>query len=132
MTIDKLIGDPYDPRNPKAEFVCRTTSAHSAHDKLRKTYCLLSITATDGKAYFVVEGLQEWPSTYEDMQIDKRYFYEEHTCPINYMRIPLISFNGDRDPHGLFKFEEAVWMIREDADEDYLCEIFPQLGASNE
>lgn len=122
-----MIDDPYNPRNPKAEFVCRTTSSHPAHDKFRKIYCLLSINTTEGKAYFVVEGLQEWPSTYEDMQIDKRYFYEEHTCPINFISIPLISFNGDRDPHGLFNFEEAVWMIREDADEDYLCEIFPQL-----
>lgn len=128
---DKLFGNPYDPRDPKPEFVCRTTSSHPAYDNLRKTYCLLSIDTKKGKAYFVVEGLQQWPSTYEEMQNDKRYLYEEHTCPTNFISIPLISFNGDHDPHGIFRFEEAVWMIREDADEDYLCQIFPQLGASN-
>lgn len=125
MTNEK---DPDNPRDPDPEFVQSSNSSHLAHANLRKIYVLLSIDTMNGKAYFVVEGLNQWPTTYEELQSNTRYFYEEHTCPTNYIRIPMICFNKDVDPHGLFKFEEAVWMVEGKHDEDYFCEIFPQLG----
>jgi hypothetical protein len=41
----------------------------------------------------------------EEYESDKRYFYNEHTCPTNWIReVEEIEFEGDRDPHGVFEF----------------------------
>jgi hypothetical protein len=41
----------------------------------------------------------------EKYEANERYFYNEHTCPTNWVReIEEIEFEGDRDPHGVFKF----------------------------
>ncbi len=34
------------------------------------------------------------------------YFYNEHTCPMNFMRnvVEIVDENGDRDPHGIFEY----------------------------
>jgi len=34
------------------------------------------------------------------------YFYNEHTCPTNFLRhvIRIIDAEGDDDPHGIFQF----------------------------
>ena len=40
---------------------------------------------------------------------DLRYYYEEHTCPINYLRDVLqVKVQHDDDPHGLAR----LWPIR--------------------
>lgn len=117
-----------DPRNPPAEFLVRTESSHPAHDNIRKTLNLLKIEAKDGPIYFVVEGLCEWPTSREEMLSGAEYFYEEHTCPTNFIRIPMISQDGDHDPHGIFEFVDAVWMTDEyDESDEYLVQVFPQL-----
>lgn len=39
----------------------------------------------------------------------QRYFYDEHTCPTNFLsQVERISFNGDNDPHGVFEFVSVV------------------------
>jgi hypothetical protein len=41
----------------------------------------------------------------EEFVENERYFYNEHTCPTNWLRdIEQIEFEGDRDPHGVFEF----------------------------
>lgn len=41
----------------------------------------------------------------EEYVDNQRYFYNEHTCPTNWLRdIEQIEFEGDRDPHGVFEF----------------------------
>jgi hypothetical protein len=41
----------------------------------------------------------------EDFRENSRYFYDEHTCPTNWVHeIEQIEFNGDTDPHGVFEF----------------------------
>lgn len=36
---------------------------------------------------------------------NQRYFYDQHTCPTNWVsQIEAIIFEGDDDPHGVFKF----------------------------
>lgn len=42
----------------------------------------------------------------KDEIYSSRYYYEEHTCPTNYLRdvVKVISEDGDEDPHGIFKF----------------------------
>lgn len=35
----------------------------------------------------------------------QRYYYDEHTCPTNFMsQVEQIIFEGDEDPHGVFEF----------------------------
>jgi len=70
------------------------------------------------------------------MQEYGKYFYEEHTCPINFIRIHGIAYNGESDPHGLFSFIEQVFMTCEyeaykdnpNDREAYLRELFPQIS----
>jgi hypothetical protein len=41
----------------------------------------------------------------EDFIEQERYFYNEHTCPTNWLQdIQQIEFEGDTDPHGVFEF----------------------------
>lgn len=41
----------------------------------------------------------------EEFEEGARYFYDEHTCPTNWLRdIKQIEFKGDTDPHGVFEF----------------------------
>lgn len=120
-----------DPRNPDPNYMATSGTANPVHAKLRKTLNLLCLA----DVYFVVEGLCEWPVTLEEMHHQARYYYEEHTCPTNFIRIPLIAFDGSTDPHGVFDFVDAVWMMDEyeayEGDvEEYLCEVFPELKES--
>jgi hypothetical protein len=41
---------------------------------------------------------------------NKRYFYEEHTCPTNYLGVEMVVDlnDGDTDPHGIFEFVGAI------------------------
>lgn len=119
--------NPYDPRNPDPTFVERTESNHPAHSKLLNTLNLLSIQLEDGsKLYLVVQGLSEW-CPYDELQEHSRFYYEEHTCPTNYVggRVLMLQHLKDSDPHGIFKFEEAIWKIGEIQDEKYLNSVFP-------
>lgn len=123
-----------DPRNPPSSSVARTDSTHEAHDALRKTLVCLKIDGADGPIFFVVEGLSHW-GPLDEMLSSERYFYEEHTCPTNFIRIPLIVENGDMDPHGVFEFVDAVWMtdeylmaVESGGEHEYLARVFPQLG----
>ena len=120
-----------DPRNPNPEHMVHNGSTHPFHANMRKTLVLLCIPTAGEPVYFVVEGLATWPMTYDELQEKDSYFYEEGTCPTNFIRIPMISHGGDADPHGVFEHVETVWMLSEyDADDadDYLLSVFPQLS----
>ncbi len=42
--------------------------------------------------------------TWEDFVGHQKYFYDESTCPTNWLRdIQQIEFEGDTDPHGVFQ-----------------------------
>lgn len=128
-----------DPRNPPLSDMVRTDSDHEFHRNLYKTLNLLCIGTAGEPVYFVIEGLsvwedKPWPDHINALQESSAYFYEEHTCPTNFIRIPMIFHDGDADPHGVFEFVEAVWMTTEYVAADklggkreYLAEVFPQL-----
>lgn len=41
----------------------------------------------------------------DDADSNTRYYYEEHTCPTNFLGVEeVITDDGDHDPHGIFKF----------------------------
>lgn len=120
----------HDPRKPDPRYMVSSGSTNPVHGDMRKTLVLLMIEGKETPIYFVIEGLSQWPQPLDEMISHARYLYEEHTCPTNFIRIPLIASGGDLDPHGVFEFVDAVWMMDEydpdDADE-YLTEVFPQL-----
>lgn len=104
---------------------------NSVHKGMYETLVLLELAGV----YFVVEGVTKYGPR-DKVQDHEEYFYNEHTCPTNFIRIPLIAKDGDCDPHGVFTFVESVWMTTEykDAEQagptalsEYLCKVFPQL-----
>lgn len=112
------------------------------HDKTN-TLVLLKLDKTYAdEIFFVVEGLRfETDNPYTN---DKnRYFYEEHSCPVNHIRCPVLTRDatGDInvDPHGVLRFVAAVdhpgkdvWdNLGPDDDAEYVM-LFPQLSATKE
>lgn len=70
-----------------------------------ETLDLLMLPPQDKPVYFVVKGLAV------NGEMDgKAYYYEEHSCPTNYIRCEAIISDDDDDPHGLFKFVRAMPM----------------------
>lgn len=121
-----------DPRNPDENYMVRVESTHEFHKSLRQILVLLKYH----EAFIVVKGLHSWPATMEELLQDKEYFYNEHTCPTNFLDVELICENGDTDPHGIFEFVDAVWMTDEylaaeekGEKDEYLAQVFPQMGA---
>jgi ribosomal protein L37AE/L43A len=52
---------------------------------------------------------------------DERYYYEQHTCPTNYLQNVEMVINladGDTDPHGIFKYVGAIPYVNLDEVED--------------
>ena len=71
---------------------------HPAHADMFKTLDLLCLNlAENEKLYFVVEGCSKF-SSLDELRPAQEYFYEEHTCPTNFISIPLIVYGSDADP----------------------------------
>jgi ribosomal protein L37AE/L43A len=65
---------------------------------------------SDGPVTLVVEGLRFFPSRPgEDQEAGERYYYDEGTCPTNYVRdvVEVRDENGESDPHGIFTFVKS-------------------------
>jgi len=64
----------------------------------------------------VINHQEEWEH--------RRYFYEEHTCPTNFVRVKQFLIDGDDDPHGIFEFhdfadmKDVVWADKPGGDVD--------------
>lgn len=93
---------------------------------------LLRGAQTNGQPlYFVVHDRNFFPledgETEEDRHAQKHYFYEEHTCPTNYIPIFALVTPDDPDPHGALEFvgvshlywpkELDVWSVSDRRDE---------------
>lgn len=72
----------------------------------------LEISPTEN-LYLVTKGMsfidEKKSETVEEARGHKRYFYEEHTCPLNYFRGLLVVIHDTKreacdDPHGLFDY----------------------------
>jgi rubredoxin len=53
----------------------------------------------------------------DDEEFHAEYYYNEHTCPTNFMRdvVKVIDKTGDDDPHGVFKFVSIEpWVEKEE------------------
>jgi hypothetical protein len=69
-----------------------------------KNLVLLKLVPTDKPIYLLVEGYTHYDK-HGKYNPDQSYFYNEHTCPTNYLQSVLKIYEGDDgDPHGLFQF----------------------------
>lgn len=71
--------------------------------------------------HFVVKGMSFVDqSGSRGSPYHKRYFYEEHSCPTNFIEAEMIAVDGDTDPHGLFKFVSSQDLPKDyDEHDDY-------------
>lgn len=96
--------------------------AEGHKDRFSRSMALLKFDGKDGPVFFVMDHNRYWPSdeegTDEQNQGHQRYFFEEHSCPTNWLRecVAVIE-NGDCDPHGFLQFVRAV-DVPDDFDED--------------
>jgi hypothetical protein len=69
------------------------------------------------RMYLIVKGMR-FTTGGKDDDGNQHYFYNEHTCPINYMRVEMVLEHeiihndeydpGDTDPHGIFHFVASI------------------------
>lgn len=90
---------------------------------IEDTLDLLVIQPQDRPVYFVVKGI-----AMNGERDGKKYFYEEHSCPTNYVRCEAIISEGDSDPHGLFEYVRTVPLPEgwdDDGNQPYF-DLFPE------
>jgi hypothetical protein len=90
-----------------------------------RSMALLKLEGKDGTVYFVMEHSRYHSGDPEDEtdevnQSHQRYFFEEHSCPTNWLReCVAVIVEGDCDPHGFLDFVRAVDVPLEfDEDDD--------------
>lgn len=77
-------------------------------DFFSKTLDLLVLPPIDKPVYFVLEGKRYHDHLNDDYD-GKQFFYEEHSCPTNWIRNTIMIANaGDTDPHGLLQFVRSI------------------------
>lgn len=97
-------------------------------DKNRKDKCIVFMR--NGNILLVIEGM------YFDGEFDidhQKYYYEEHTCPTNYLLDVLYVINledGDLDPHGIFKFVSAIALKDIELNDEEIIKIIPKEALS--
>ena len=109
-------------------------SDHPAHAGMFKTLDLLALDRAQGNPVYFVIGVCAELCELDKLQEHLEYYYEEHTCPTNFIRVPMIAVDGDTDPHGIFRFVRSVWMTPgyDKDDDDFLLRTFPEISGGNE
>jgi hypothetical protein len=67
-----------------------------------KTYDLLVLPPQTQPVYFVVER-EDYPE-YNQTDADRKFLYESHSCPTNWLQPVHMVHDGDSDPHGLIRY----------------------------
>lgn len=101
------------------------------HPNQFKTLDLLRLFTRDGApVYFVV---QSSAILHERNPLDASYYFNEHSCPTNYVPVEAIATRGGLDPHGVFEYVRSVWMPRGyDADDDQtFTNLFPEIAGAH-
>lgn len=62
-------------------------------------YHLLVLPPQDKPVYFIVES-----PDYDQTDSQRKFLYESHSCPTNWLNPIHISHDGDNDPHGLIRY----------------------------
>ncbi len=77
-----------------------------------KTIDVLMLPPQSKPVYFVLETKRWIPAAdswmankpEHDEAAGKRFLYESHSCPTNWLKPAMMYYDGDSDPHGLIEF----------------------------
>lgn len=72
-------------------------------DKAPNLALLALKTVDENTVYFIVDTFLDASDT-EEARGNASYFYNEHSCPTNYIPIEAVFTHDDDDPHGVFDF----------------------------
>lgn len=113
-------GKPFDVL-VKAPGDVEITKAEGSKQSFSRSMALLKFDGKDGPVFFVMDhnryhnGENE---TDEQFQEHTRFFFEEHSCPTNWIgECVAVIQDDDPDPHGFLKFVRAV-----DVPQDFLSD----------
>jgi hypothetical protein len=67
-----------------------------------KTYDLLVLPPQTKPVYFIVE--REDDPQYNQTDESRKFLYESHSCPTNWLQLVHMAHDGDNDPHGLILY----------------------------
>jgi predicted RNA-binding Zn-ribbon protein involved in translation (DUF1610 family) len=110
-------------------------------------YVLLKMEPQKNPVYIVIKAKDFGRGGDAKDDDSKRYYYEEHSCPINYLGVVLIAEGGDTDPHGIFEYVRSLdcpeldpsycddkippvdqkFTIDASTEDEYLTKVFPEL-----
>jgi hypothetical protein len=98
-------------------------------DGFRRCMALLKFERKDGPTFFVMDHkryLHRDDDTDEKIQDGLRFFFEEHSCPTNWLsECAAVIQDGDCDPHGFLEFVRAVDVPRDFDDQQWPI-LFPE------
>ncbi len=98
-----------------------------------KSLNVLAINPQETPIYFVVEGGEPVnPDEPRDPHHGGRYYYEEHSCPTNFVPVELISQDGDHDPHGIFTYLGSVDRPNDDSEDAVIKAVAEFIGGGKE
>jgi hypothetical protein len=107
-----LVKAPSDVEITKAEGHVRSFS---------RAMSLLKFDGKEGAVFFVMDHNHYHsgePETDDEFQSHTRFFFEEHSCPTNWLdECVAVIADGDSDPHGFLSFVRAV-DVPQDFNED--------------
>jgi hypothetical protein len=98
------------------------------------SFALLKLEGAAKPLYFVMEERYGKPDE-EDYQGNRQYFYEEHSCPTNWLPTCVaVIEDGDTDPHGFLTFVRSVPIppgYKEDPNDERWRDLFPEAFPSS-
>ncbi len=68
----------------------------------KKTYDLLVLPPQEKPVYFIVE--RDDDPEYNQTDDARKFLYESHSCPTNWLQPIYMVHDGDSDPHGLIRY----------------------------
>jgi hypothetical protein len=124
-----------DPSHPieKGDSATVALANAAGREEFSRSLALLRFEGKDGPVFFVMDHGRYHPfgtpDTDEKNQHHQRYFFEEHSCPTNWLKeCVMVIKDGDCDPHGFLSFVRAV-DVPEDFDtgeDDKVAALFPE------
>lgn len=100
-----------------------------------QTLDLLALQPSPKPLYVVLRGVivTKALASPDEEGDSKRFYYEEHSCPTNWLRHPeMVALGGDTDPHGVLRFLRYVpidgFPARDPNEQDaWLRRVFPEV-----
>ncbi|MRT30868.1 hypothetical protein [Herbaspirillum sp. CAH-3] len=98
-----------------------------------QTLDLLVLQPQAKPVYFVLRGMRFEGPKFDGYPDNKEFFYEEHSCPTNWLRnIQTLIHDDDDDPHGLIEFVRSIESTPELLERDDMREAFPEAFSNDQ